>query len=135
MSKKYSLLFFGMKGGVGVITKKYRNLRSFYRREKNGITIKKYIRNVRRFAVFAEGNELSKTPTVEYKTALTEKLNPSSMNKGYRSACGYSGTPRCGGNTDLYHGKRQCTPTAAGKNGACDIRLISVFSGILHIFY
>ncbi|MBD5116016.1 MAG: tyrosine-type recombinase/integrase [Ruminococcaceae bacterium] len=48
--------------------------------EKSEITIKKYIRDVRKFADFADRKELSKTLTVEYKATLTEKFKPSSVN-------------------------------------------------------
>lgn len=48
--------------------------------EKSEITIKKYIRDVRKFADFADRKELSKTLTVEYKAMLTEKFKPSSVN-------------------------------------------------------
>lgn len=48
--------------------------------EKSEITIKKYIRDVRKFADFADRKELSKTLTVEYKATLMEKFKPSSVN-------------------------------------------------------
>ena len=51
-----------------------------FEEEKSEITIKKYIRDVRKFADFADRKELSKTLTVEYKATLTEKFKPSSVN-------------------------------------------------------
>lgn len=48
--------------------------------EKSENTIKKYIRDVRKFYGFAEEKELSKALTVEYKAVLTEKYKPSSVN-------------------------------------------------------
>lgn len=48
--------------------------------EKSEITIKKYVRDVRKFYEFAGDNELSKTLTVEYKSMLTGKFKPSSVN-------------------------------------------------------
>lgn len=48
--------------------------------EKSEITIKKYVRDVQKFTDFAEKRELSKTLTVEYKTELTEKYKPTSVN-------------------------------------------------------
>ena len=48
--------------------------------EKSEITIKKYVRDVEKFCGFAEGKELSKTLTVEYKAAITEKYKPTSVN-------------------------------------------------------
>ncbi len=48
--------------------------------EKSEITIKKYVRDVRKFCDFVGDNELSKTLTVEYKAILTEKFKPSSVN-------------------------------------------------------
>jgi len=48
--------------------------------EKSGITIKKYVRDVRKLYEFAGDSELSKTLTVEYKSTLTEKYKPTSVN-------------------------------------------------------
>lgn len=48
--------------------------------EKSEITIKKYVRDAEKFYIFAEGKELSKTLTVEYKSELTEKYKPASVN-------------------------------------------------------
>lgn len=48
--------------------------------EKSEITIKKYVRDVCKFYDFAERKELSKTLTVEYKTELTNKYKPTSVN-------------------------------------------------------
>lgn len=48
--------------------------------EKSEITIKKYVRDVQKFCDFADKKELSKTLTVEYKTTLTEKYKPTSVN-------------------------------------------------------
>lgn len=48
--------------------------------EKSEITIKKYVRDVCKFYDFAERKELSKTLTVEYKTELTNKYKPASVN-------------------------------------------------------
>ena len=48
--------------------------------EKSEITIKKYVRDVEKFCEFSEGKELSKTLTVEYKAAITEKYKPTSVN-------------------------------------------------------
>ncbi len=48
--------------------------------EKTEVTIKKYVRDTEKFYIFAEGKELSKTLTVEYKSELTEKYKPSSVN-------------------------------------------------------
>ncbi len=48
--------------------------------EKCESTIKKYVRDVRGFMEFAEGKELSKTLTVEYKSVLAEKYKPSGAN-------------------------------------------------------
>lgn len=48
--------------------------------EKSEITIKKYVRDVQKFVDFTEKRELSKTLTVEYKTELTEKYKPTSVN-------------------------------------------------------
>ena len=48
--------------------------------EKSEITIKKYVRDVQKFFEFAEEKELSKTLTVEYKSELTEKYKPTSVN-------------------------------------------------------
>lgn len=48
--------------------------------EKSEITIKKYVRDVQKFVDFTEKRELSKTLTVEYKTELTGKYKPTSLN-------------------------------------------------------
>lgn len=48
--------------------------------EKAEITIKKYVRDVEKFYEFAEGKELSKDLTVEYKLSLAEKYKPASAN-------------------------------------------------------
>ncbi len=48
--------------------------------EKTEITIKKYTHDVQKFYEFAEGKELSKALTVEYKSVLVEKYKPASVN-------------------------------------------------------
>lgn len=48
--------------------------------EKTEITIKKYVRDIQKFYKFADGKVLSKNLTVEYKSNLTEKYKPTSVN-------------------------------------------------------
>ncbi len=48
--------------------------------EKCESTIKKYVRDAQNFVDFAEGKELSKILTTEYKSLLAEKYKPSSAN-------------------------------------------------------
>lgn len=48
--------------------------------EKSEITIKKYVRDVEKFCNFAESKELTKSLTVEYKSKITKKYKPTSVN-------------------------------------------------------
>ena len=57
--------------------------------EKCSVTIEKYIRDITAFINWTEGNELTKTLVLEYKSMLTQQYAPASVNSVLSSLNGY----------------------------------------------
>ena len=57
--------------------------------EKCSVTIEKYIRDITAFANWTEGNEVTKTLVLEYKSMLTQQYAPASVNSVLSSLNGY----------------------------------------------
>ena len=57
--------------------------------EKCSVTIKKYIRDITAFVNWSDGNELTKTLVLEYKSMLTQQYAPASVNSVLSSLNGY----------------------------------------------
>ena len=57
--------------------------------EKCSVTIEKYIRDITTFVNWTEGNELTKTLVLEYKSMLTQQYAPASVNSVLSSLNGY----------------------------------------------
>lgn len=53
--------------------------------EKSTATIEKYLRDVRKFAVFLSGEEITKSKVLEYKSVLMESYAPASVNAAIAS--------------------------------------------------
>ena len=59
--------------------------------EKCPVTIEKYIRDITAFVNWTEGNEITKTLVLEYKSMLTQQYAPASVNSALSSLNGYFG--------------------------------------------
>ena len=57
--------------------------------EKCSVTIEKYIRDITAFINWTDGNELTKTLVLEYKSMLTQQYAPASVNSVLSSLNGY----------------------------------------------
>ena len=57
--------------------------------EKCPVTIEKYIRDITAFVNWTEGNEVTKTLVLEYKSMLTQQYAPASVNSVLSSLNGY----------------------------------------------
>ena len=57
--------------------------------EKCSVTIEKYIRDITAFVNWTDGNEITKTLVLEYKSMLTQQYAPASVNSVLSSLNGY----------------------------------------------
>ncbi len=57
--------------------------------EKSSATVEKYIADVKAFATFLKGNEVTKTKVMEYKKLLMERYAPASVNAAISSINSY----------------------------------------------